>query len=64
MTYDFMKCQKCGRLITKPEIDEKLASGNICPCGSLKYSPVNILWWQWVFPRVWKFAYLRARGVA
>jgi len=64
MEFDFMKCQKCGRLCTKLEIDRGLGKGEICPCGSLKYAPVNLIWWQWMLPRVWWFACLRMRGVA
>jgi hypothetical protein len=67
--YDFYKCKKCGRLITR--IEEMLAFvpgtkhyGHICPCGSQKYSPTNLPWWGWLLPRVWKFAWLRIRGIA
>jgi len=71
--YDFYRCYGCRRLITK--LDEQAAQRGelglrgemlaiICPCGSTKYSPANMLWYHWLLPRVWKFAFLRARGLA
>jgi DNA-directed RNA polymerase subunit RPC12/RpoP len=67
--YDFYRCFKCGRLITK--LEEKKAfdpesknKGEICPCGSARYSPCNLRWYHWFLPRVLNFAYLRYKGVA
>ena len=67
--FDFYKCQKCGRLITR--IEELAAFtpgtksyGQICPCGNKKYHPVNMRWFHWFLPRVLRFAYFRARGMA
>jgi len=65
--YDFMRCGKCGRLMTKPEMQKALGNGSTgqpCPCGSQKYLPVNLKWTDWVRPRVWTFAYQRLRGRA
>lgn len=64
--YDFMKCAKCGRLCTKPEIVVALGvggTGQACPCGSMRYQPTNLPWWGWLLPRVWQFAYWRLRGL-
>jgi hypothetical protein len=63
--YDFMRCGKCGRLMTKPEMQKALglgSDGRACPCGSLKYLPVNVRWFDWMRPRVLSFAYHRLRG--
>lgn len=39
--------------------------GRICTvCDSKKYQPVNLRWFQWLYPRVLKFAYLRVKGIA
>src|SRR3990167_390531 len=57
--YDFMKCQKCGRLCTKPEMERGLGrhgTGSVCPCGSMKYAPVNPPAWAFLLPRVLAFA--------
>lgn len=65
--FDFWKCQKCGRICTKLEM---LAATGLepddtcCPCGSLKYSPMNLPWWGWVLPRVWRLAGYRVLGWA
>jgi DNA-directed RNA polymerase subunit RPC12/RpoP len=67
--YDFYRCYKCGRLITR--VDEILffaeaskTAGQPCPCGSKKYMPTNPLWWEYLLPRTIRFAYYRIRGVA
>jgi hypothetical protein len=62
-----MRCGKCGRLITKLEMQRALqpkGHGEACPCGSRKYLPVNLSWHHWLLPRVLRFAYLRLRGRA
>lgn|GEM_PF-4903131 len=66
--YDFYRCEKCGHLITR--IDEIRAftagtktHGRICECGCRKYRPVNMPWWAWFLPKVWRFAWLRIRGI-
>ena len=64
---DFWRCYNCGRLCTTPEMNKALGvggSGQACPCGSMRYTPSNIPWWGWFLPRVWKFAFLRIRGLA
>lgn len=64
--FDFYRCVRCGRLIT---LLEEIAAhagarqGAICPCGSRKYSPANLRWWQWGLPRAWRMAVARLRGV-
>jgi hypothetical protein len=67
--FDFYRCYKCGRLITRIEeirgfynAEEKKCS--ICPCGSARYSPANLKWYNWLLPRVWVLAYYRIRGMA
>ena len=68
-SFDFYKCQRCGKLITK--LDE-IASftpgtkryGIVCKCGCRKYSPTNMEWYHWFLPRVWKFAAMRIMGTA
>ena len=62
--YDFMKCEKCGRIVTKPEVLVAIGpggNGQACPCGSMKFLPMNLPWWGWFLPRVWKFAYHRVK---
>lgn len=64
---DFWKCFKCGRLCTGMEMGEALGpdgTGSACPCGSTRFSPMNLPWWGWLLPRVWKFAVARIRGKA
>ena len=74
-SYDFYRCYMCRRLLTRLEEDAALHGGSkrgetdmgmliMCPCGSGKYSPTNLLWYEWFYPRVLKFAWLRIRGKA
>ena len=62
--FDFMRCEKCGRLVTKPEIVRALenGTGQPCPCGGMKLQPMNLPWWGWLLPRVWAFAWERIRS--
>jgi len=63
--YDFLACDRCGRLCTKLEAVAGLGiggSGHICPCGALRYRPANLPWYKWALPRVWVFALMRLRG--
>jgi hypothetical protein len=67
--FDFYRCYKCGKLITR--IDEiraftagHKATGKICSCGSPKYQPSNPKWFEYLLPKVWKFALYRIRGLA
>lgn len=67
--YDFYRCYKCGRLITRYEemiafTNKSEKPGCICPCGSPKYSAANPRWYEYLLPRVLYFAYLRARRIA
>jgi len=65
--YDFYRCigrSGCGRVITGPEMKAGIRTGSVCPCGGLKFSPINIRWYHWFNSRVLKFAYLRLRGRA
>ncbi len=62
--YDFYRCARCFKLITLPDEMVRLKTGGgICPCGSLRYSPANPKWWEYLLPRVVKFAWWRWRGV-
>jgi hypothetical protein len=66
--FDFYRCYKCGRLITRIEEIKAFHNVNgkncvVCPCGSPRYSPSNIKWNEWLLPRVWVFAYYRIRGL-
>lgn len=57
--FDFMQCQKCGRICTNTEAETALGpagTGEICPCGSLKYSPHQIEWHEYVLPQVIRYA--------
>jgi hypothetical protein len=67
--FDFYRCYKCGRLITR--FEEMLSftkksknPGAICPCGSPKYSAANPKWYEYFLPRVMYFAWLRIRRIA
>lgn len=65
--FDFLRCQKCGRIVTKLQMQRAIGDGGdgrACPCGSLKYSPANLPWYGWFWPRVWVFACQRLRGLA
>lgn len=67
--YDFYRCYACHRLITSPEMDEGLhpapgQSPRVCPCGSMRFSPSDLQWYDWLKPRVLYFAYLRVIGEA
>lgn len=57
--YDFYRCRKCLRLITKLEELSAFKTGKVCPCGSASYVPANMRWYDWFLPRVWKFAWER-----
>lgn len=67
--YDFYRCYKCNRLITRVDEIEAFSKGSthkgsICPCGSPKYSPGNPIWYEYLLPRVIRFAILRIWGLA
>lgn len=65
--FDFYRCigtSGCGRIVTGPEMVAGLSSGCPCPCGGLKFSPINLPWYGWFIPRVWRFAIQRLRGLA
>jgi len=62
--YDFWRCHRCQRLVTKVEEHALMATGKFCPCGSDRAHPANLPWYGWFLPRVWVFAYLRLRGRA
>lgn len=67
--YDFYRCYKCHRLITRVEeiiffTPGSKTAGIVCPCGSKKYTPANPHWHEYFLPRVIKFAYYRMRGIA
>lgn len=56
--YDFMQCQKCGRICTHTEVVAALGqdgAGEICPCGSLKYSPHQLDWHEYELPQVIRY---------
>ena len=66
--FDFYRCFKCGRLITRLEeivsfSQKSKHPGAVCPCGSPKFSPANPRWYEFLMPRVWHFAYYRIRGI-
>ena len=64
--WDFMRCQSCHRLCTKLELERALGrnvTGLACPCGGIKYMPVNLPWWGWILPRVWVFALARREAM-
>lgn len=60
--FDFHQCQRCRRIITKPEMLTIPANGSPCPCGGVRFSPINLPWWGWLIPRVLAFAWQRIRG--
>lgn len=56
--FDFFRCHNgCGRLITRPEMIERLEVGRSCSCGGLLVRPCNMSWYHWLFPRVLRYAY-------
>lgn len=64
--YDFYRCQRCQRLITQPEMRRAMRATKllrVCPCGALKFSPTNPLWYEYLLPRVLVFAWFRARAL-
>ncbi len=63
-SFDFYQCKKCGRLITHIESLRNIPKGKICPCGSLKFGPIDPKWFQYFLPRVMWFAVQRMRGLA
>jgi len=61
--YDFYKCLRCAYLLTRQEMEHALASntGSPCPCGAFRFTPVNLRWYQVLYPRVLTFAAHRLR---
>lgn len=58
-TYDFYKCQKCGRIVTALEFAAALGvagTGQACPCGALRFAPINITWREYRQPQVIRYA--------
>jgi len=67
--YDFYRCVACKKLITRPQelefIDPTSPRGGVvCSCGYRRYSPTNPRWYEYAYPRVVKFAFLRILGLA
>lgn len=62
--FDFYRCLKCNRMITHLEMEDRVPTGKVCPCGALKYSPINPTWKHFFLPRVWRFSLYRALGRA
>jgi hypothetical protein len=60
--FDFYRCDYCRRLITRLQEAQGIRSGRLCKCGRRKYHPVNPEWYEYLLPRVIKFAYERIRG--
>lgn len=54
------RCYSCARLITKLEVLEARAAGQVelCPCGSKMVRPTNAKIWEEIFlPRCWALIY-------
>jgi len=67
--FDFYRCYKCGRLITRYEEMKAFSvkakkPGSICVCGSPKYSAANPRWYEFLLPRVIYFSCLRILRIA
>ena len=63
-SYDFYRCSKCNRLLTRPEELAAFKTGKLCPCGSMRYEPCDMRWYHWLLPRVLKFVWERYHGRA
>jgi hypothetical protein len=66
--YDFYRCYKCKRLITRIEEIQIFTPGTKnygkpCTCGSQKYHPAQFQWYHLFLPRVMKFAWYRLKGM-
>ena len=58
-TFHINRCSKCGRLVTKIEILDRLEGKRplpVCPCGSNSIRPSNPKWWEYGLPRVIRLA--------
>ncbi len=55
---------KCNGLITHMQMEDLVPTGKVCPCGGLKYAPVDAKWYQFFIPRVLQFAFYRIMGYA
>lgn len=53
----FYRCYLCHGLITIYEEYESAFTGQVCPCGSRRYSPSNLVWYDYLKPRVWKIVW-------
>jgi hypothetical protein len=70
--YDFYRCFDCGSLITRRREREVFNCMEtdfyirMCGCGSMKYTPGNPKWYEWLLPRAIRNVYelLMVRGVA
>ena len=61
--YYFNRCRRCNRLITKLQVIKAFKTvGNLCPCGSSMFGPSNLLWQEWVLPRVLKMVVYQLLG--
>lgn len=57
--YEFYKCLRCLRICSQTEMLAAVGaegSGHACPCGGLKYSPVQVTWRDYAQPQVIRFA--------
>ena len=57
--YEFYRCLRCLRICSQTEMLAAIGqdgSGSACPCGGLKYSPVQVTWRDYHLPQVVRFA--------
>jgi hypothetical protein len=57
--YEFYKCLRCLRICSQTEMLAAIGqdgAGSACPCGGLKYSPVQVTWRDFYLPQVITFA--------
>jgi DNA-directed RNA polymerase subunit RPC12/RpoP len=64
--YDFYRCFKCGRVLSRETEILRMEEDSMCPCGSTRYSPSWPRTIEWVRPDIAKYTVklFLARGVA
>ena len=58
-SYDFYVCKKCNRIVTHLQMQARMQTGKVCPCGALKYSPTWPRPLQWLQPNILTLAVYR-----
>jgi len=59
----FNRCRRCSSLITKLDVLKAFnGDGVLCGCGGSMFSPSNLHWYEYLYPKVWLVYWAHFRG--